>query len=55
MSYISVKDRLPKEVGEYEVETNYGKSVAFYIRTISGRLKWMCVNEDYRVIKWKQK
>lgn len=51
--WINVKDRLPKETGQYKVKCNNGNSIAFFTRTLSGRLKWLCVNEDYHVIEWK--
>jgi hypothetical protein len=54
MRWISVKDELPKKVGQYEVETNFGKSIAFYTRTLTRGLIWLSVNEEYKVIKWKK-
>lgn len=50
--WIECKDRNPIETGQYQVETNHGKSIAFFIRKMNGKLEWMTVNEDYKVIKW---
>lgn len=50
--WIDVNVMQPKETGQYNVKTNHGNSIAFWVRKKSGELYWMCINEYYTVTHW---
>ncbi len=54
MAWIENVRRKPKVTGQYNVITNFGKSVAFWTKAKGGKKKWLCVNEDYSVIEWEE-
>lgn len=55
MEWIDSDKRQPTKLGQYEVETNHGKSISFWVKTKTGRKSWMSINEDYHVLRWKEK
>lgn len=55
MKWIKFSEREPQQTGEYNVKTNHGNSIAFWVGTLKGKKDWLCINEDCEVIEWLER
>ena len=54
--FIDVNERLPEEVGFYEVKTNFKELDGFstyYVRNYNGDLVWLTDQETIKITHWK--
>lgn len=53
--WVSVKDRLPDDVGQYECMNGHGCFPAFFIRNTDGKKVWLAPNEQLKPTHWRPK